>query len=291
MELPRITIVTPSYDQGLYLETTIRSVLDQGYPNLEYIIVDGGSTDDSVDIIRRYQDRLAWWVSEKDRGQTDAINKGFARATGELYAYINSDDTLRPNSLMTAAQTYRNGHEWITGWAVFLDSQGDWPQVPMAHANDVDWILTNPLCQQSTYWSSRLSKELGPFREDMHYAFDYEFWLRIWFIAKVKPLMLHQCLGGFRLHDTSKTVSQANAFEPEFREVRAHYRQYLTPSERRDVDEYFDDEALKTHTRAAWAALLKRDVIAAREHARKVFHLAPFCVRTWKLMLCAIRGH
>lgn len=291
MPLPRISVVTPSFNQGPYLEATIRSVLDQGYPNLEYLIADGGSTDQSVEIVRKYEKHLAWWCSEKDRGQSHAINKGFEHATGELYCYINSDDTLAPGSLAAAAQAYQSGHEFITGWVVLLEPDGgEWPQTPFGREHNTEWFLSNPLCQQATYWAGRFTRELGPFREDLHYCFDYEFWMRIVFKGHCRPHMLKRCMGGFRLHPTSKTVSQLDHFDPEFRSVRAEYRPYLTSDEQRNVDEWYRELHLKDHRAKAWAALLSRNVPEARKHARAAWGLNRFSIESWKLMYCAIRG-
>lgn len=112
MAQPLVSIVTPSYNQARYLETTLRSVLDQNYPAIEYLVADGGSTDGSVEVLQRYTDRLAWWVSEPDRGQTDALNKGFARARGEILAWLNSDDTYEPGAI-AAAVAYLTAHPEI----------------------------------------------------------------------------------------------------------------------------------------------------------------------------------
>lgn len=190
MGLPRITIVTPSFNQGRFLDQTIRSVLDQGYPNLEYMVVDGGSTDDSVEVIKRYADRITWWVSEKDKGQSHALNKGFARATGDIYGYINSDDFLYPGALRCVADTWNRGARWVVGWVQLLEAEGgEWPQLPEATGSPSDWFVCNPIPQQASFWAGSFWNDMGGFREEFRYCFDYEYWMRIRFKAKASPVL------------------------------------------------------------------------------------------------------
>jgi glycosyltransferase involved in cell wall biosynthesis len=292
VDLPRITVVTPSFNQAAFLEQTIRSVLDEDYPNLEYIICDGGSTDGSADIIRKYADRLAWWVSEKDAGQAAAINKGFSRATGELHTYINSDDLLAPGSMRAAAEAYRAGFEWITGWAMFLESDGgQWPQLPHAYEKPRDWFLSNPICQQGTFWSAHWTRELGPFLEDLHYAFDYEFWMRLLFVAKLHPRMLHRCMGTYRLHESSKTISQYDNFFIEFEKVRQIHWHHLPADVQREIETHRRTKKGEKSRLQGWTALKDADVAAARRHALEALRYTPFTEQSWRLLYCAIRGH
>ncbi len=292
MDLPRITVITPSFNQAAYLEQTIRSVLDQNYPNLEYIICDGGSSDGSVEIIKKYQDRLAWWSSERDKGQTDALNKGFARASGALHTFINSDDLLNPGSLQTAAEQFTKGIEWISGWAMFIEPDGgQWPQLPRAFTTKVDWFMSNPICQQGTFWSARLTKELGPFREDLHFGFDYEFWIRIAFVAELRPTVLHRCMGVYRLHESSKTVSQSEQFRAEFARVREFYAHHLNARELKEYRQRDRQRAAQRHFDQGWEALKAADVPAARAHAWECLKRSRLSVEFWRLWYCAMRGH
>lgn len=223
---PRITVVTPSYNQGEYLEETIRSVLLQGYPDLEYIVVDGGSTDESVEIIQRYQAHLAWWVSEKDRGQTHAINKGFERATGEIFAYLNSDDVYEPGALFAAAEVFLAGAEWVVGEvSCFSEDGGSWPFPQLPGRSFTRWFLGCPISQPGVFWSARLHRDTGPFREDLRYVMDYEYWLRLRFVVGASPRLIRCPFARYRMHPESKSVAQQEGMGREVADtVRAYQR-------------------------------------------------------------------
>ena len=292
MSLPRISIVTPSFNQAKYLEQTIRSVLDQGYPNLEYIICDGGSTDGSVDILRKYADRLTWWCTEKDRGQSHAINKGFERATGDLFAYINSDDYFLPGALDRVASAYQDGGKFIVGWSQYLEPNGDFRPYPVQqHSEPSDWLIKNPIPQQSSFWASSLWKKLGPFREDLHYSFDYEYWLRLKFKAGVGPHVVHQCLAIFRLHEASKTMSGATPFDPDDASLRAEYMPFLSFAERRLVRGAIRRQKARMNRKEGWAALKRKDLAEARRRAWATVSNASTSLESWRLVYCALRGH
>lgn len=213
---PRISVVTPSFNQAEYLGETIRSVLDQGYPNLEYIVIDGGSTDRSVEVIRQYEDRLAYWVSEKDRGQTHAINKGWERATGEILCWINSDDWYYPGALAAAAREFQRSPEvrWVSG------------VVNNGYAADriVHRHLPRPTTladclgrhnygfhQPGMFWHREMVERCGPLDESYHFCFDHHFWIHA-LAAGYRSVDIADEIAFFRLHPDSKTCSQRQRF-------------------------------------------------------------------------------
>jgi glycosyltransferase involved in cell wall biosynthesis len=210
---PRISIVTPSYNQGEFLEETIRSVLLQGYPNLEYIIIDGGSADQSVEIIRRYEKWLAYWVSETDRGQSEAINKGFSRSTGDICAYLNSDDVYLPNALHSVARLFEQHPEaaLLYGDCQLIDESSRVVDLWLAPDFDLlEFVFRCYIPQQATFWRKSMQSDVGDFNEEMHFAFDYEMWLRIAARQRLQhaPLLLAQ----HRKAEGTKTVSTPEAF-------------------------------------------------------------------------------
>jgi glycosyltransferase involved in cell wall biosynthesis len=224
--LPLVTIVTPSYQQCAFLEKTMRSVLDQDYPHLEYIVVDGGSTDGSVDIIRKYADRLAWWISEKDNGQAEAINKGLMRAQGEIVAWLNSDDLYMPGAISRAVETMHTNQALglIYGDAVTIDANG----VPLNVLSFGDWgwkdlIGFRIICQPAVFMRRSVLERAGFLDEEYHFMLDHHLWLRIASLAPIQHIP--EILAAARHHADAKNVSQSEGFAQETEHTMQWLRQ------------------------------------------------------------------
>lgn len=227
MGWPRITIVTPSFNQGEFIEETIRSVLLQGYPNLEYIIIDGGSTDDTVEIIKKYEPWLSYWVSEPDSGQTHALNKGFAKATGKIYGFLNSDDlynrgTLQKITSLLDASLASPTLLTCTG-AFFKDSQEELYTPPPAPTLE-NW-LSSPvsLFQPSTFWTRELHNAVGCFNEELHFCFDKDFFIRCVLCDAAYIAMPQLIAAKLRVHPQTKTSKMNEAVWTENQSLWAMY--------------------------------------------------------------------
>jgi glycosyltransferase involved in cell wall biosynthesis len=219
MQYPKISIVTPSYNQGQYIEETILSIINQNYPNLEYVIIDGGSTDNTIEIIKKYEKHLAYWVSEPDKGQSDAINKGLAKCTGEVFNWLNSDDYLAENSLFLIGEAFLSQDCDVFSGKMRLFSGNTQQQLgvwgPTPTFPSIAKTLGSSLnVQPSTFFRLDKVKSLGGINNQLHYTMDQDLWYRYLLTFggdKVKKTT--EILVNFRIHNDSKTVSQTIKFE------------------------------------------------------------------------------
>ena len=222
---PLVSIITPSFNQARFLEPCLLSVLEQDYPAIEYIVVDGGSTDGSVDIIRRHAARLAWWVSEADAGQTAAINKGFGRAGGEVLAWLNSDDLLRPGAVREAVAELVAHPEFgmVYGDADYVDAAGRvvgrFPAAQTDAARLRRGFVHIP--QQAAFFRARLWRMVGPLDPSFYFAMDYDLWVRIAAVARLR--YVPRTWAAFRLHGEAKTLAAGDRCWPEM--LRVHRRE------------------------------------------------------------------
>ena len=217
--LPKISVITPSYNQGIYIEDTIRSVVCQNYPNLEYIVIDGGSTDETVEIIKKYEAHIDYWVSEKDSGQSDAINKGFRRATGDIVAWINSDDIHLANTLHRVAAIFQENPEvsLIHGQVLNFDENGQRPIWNPPEFDFKHFIERVPIHQPGAFWKNDLFKTVGYLDEELHFCMDFDLWLKICMNYPIQAV--YEPLAGFRKHANAKTNDNPPEVYYDYRKV------------------------------------------------------------------------
>ena len=233
---PRITLVTPSYNQGQFLEETICSVLQQDYPNIEHIIIDAGSTDESVAVIKKYAPHLSYWISEKDNGQSDALNKGFAKATGIIAGWLNADDVLKPGALGQIA-TYFSTHPeccFLTGDGVFVNETRmkdfHYQQAgPYTFRELLNYPRGQYLPQPSVFFTLDLLRKVGPINANLHYAMDLDLWLRM--RAETTLHYIPYCLSELRQHSSAKTLQENDIAMQEIGQVIEHHARRLPPEE------------------------------------------------------------
>lgn len=234
--LPKISIVTPNYNKGIYLEYTIKSVLSQNYPNLEYIIIDGGSTDNSLDIIKKYESQLTYWVSEPDHGMYHAISKGFAKATGEIMAWINSDDMYHPMCFFTIAEIFQSfpNVNWLVGANTAFDKYNRtilakpsryFSRIDLL-SNDYKWIQ-----QESTFWRRSLWEKVHGLNINLKLAGDFDLWLR--FSMHDKMYITDSLIGGFRILNEGQLTTNIDNYIKEIQTIINDHP--ISPKEKKKI--------------------------------------------------------
>lgn len=226
--MPRITVVTPSFNQGAFLERTIQSVLGQRYPNLEYIIIDGGSTDQSVEIIKRYAAQLSHWESEPDHGPAHALTKGFARSTGHIMAWLNADDVYLSNALHIVGQVFRDYPKisWLTSGSICISAADQLFVIQTSRKILSRWtqlFLCSPPPQQCTFWRRALWDQAGGTLEESTRFMDCELWLR--FYEHAHPYLVDTILGAWRLHAGSFSAGRLRVLHAEIDKAQRGYLQ------------------------------------------------------------------
>lgn len=272
----RISVVVPSYNQGKFIRRTIDSILDQGYPDLELIVMDGGSTDETLAVLKSYGDRI-FWQSAPDRGQTQAVNNGWKHATGEILGWVNSDDILLPGALRAVADCYQSqpAIQWLYGHCRYIDAAdrvlGDYPTRPYNFETLIKNIQ-NYIPQPAVFLRREVIGDVGYLNETLHYVMDLEYWLRLG--MRFPAFYLDQPLACLRLHQEAKSVASFEKFSLELATVM---ESFFT---RTDLPENL--RCLKTASLARayllaadmnfWAG----DLHAARQFALKSWQQQPF---------------
>ncbi len=228
---PKISVITPSFNQAEFIERTIKSVLSQNYPNLEYIIMDGGSTDGTVKILKKYGKKI-FWRSEKDKGQGDAINKGLKLAKGEIFTYLNSDDTIEPGALKLVADFFVKNPKtmWVFGKCRIIDENDNeirnaitaYKNFWLKRYNYKTLLILDYISQPAVFWRREAYEKVGEFNTKEFWELDYDYWLRLG--KEYQPGLIDEYLANFRVHKKAKTSMDLKHFLEEARVARKYTR-------------------------------------------------------------------
>jgi len=215
IQKPKISIVTPSFNQGEFIEETICSILDQAYPNLEYIIMDGGSTDSTIEILKKYDSHITYWESKNDRGQSHAINKGLSRISGDIFNWINSDDIITDGTFKKIAELFQDPNtHCVAGNIELFGSSNEIIDTRIVKGTLQETLNDVSIKQPSTYYSIEAINKMGLLNESLHYIMDYEWFHRFLLcFDTINIVETDHVFSRFRLHDASKTGSDIDAFE------------------------------------------------------------------------------
>ncbi len=276
---PLVSIVTPSYNQCQFLEKTILSVLDQDYPSIEYIIIDDGSTDGSVEIIKKYERHLAYWESRPNRGQSDAINTGWKRAKGEILAYLNSDDVYMPGAVSTVVE-YLSQHPEIAivyGDCMMITEDDEEISIYRAKPFNYRKVLEkgiNPILQPSAFIRREVLSRVGYLDPDLYAAMDWDFWLRS--AMYYKFAYIQKCLSGYRLHHDSKSVNPAKRLKAASDYIRIYNKLLSHPDFPEDLCRKRRRLMSRAYFIAAQAYYSGMEFGKARKYMLKAMLLFPF---------------
>jgi glycosyltransferase involved in cell wall biosynthesis len=252
--LPKVSIITPSYNQAQYLEETINSVLSQDYPNLEYIIIDGGSTDGSLEIIKKYESQLAYWICEPDDGQSDAINKGLKRVTGEIWGWLNSDDIYLPGAVSKAISWLSLNPQVgiVYGDCNFIDKYGQF--IGCQETQDFDFIsylvnANNYIPSSSTFIRMENVKSIGMIDVSLHMMMDMDYWLRAGLYCQIAYMNVP--LSSYRIYPEAKTWNPTNSEKKAIELIKIYQKLYNQPDNLPSAIQKVQKQALSTCYRSA----------------------------------------
>jgi glycosyltransferase involved in cell wall biosynthesis len=292
-ELPLVSVVTPSLNQGEFIQETIESVLSQNYPRIEYIVMDGGSTDRTLKILQTYGERL-YWVSEPDHGQSHAVNKGWRLAQGEIVTWLNADDLFIQDAVSNAVLAFESSHDDLAavyGDCDYIDKKGEYLGKYPSQPFDYDQLvrLTEDFIPQpGTFIRSLWAKQVGMLDENLHFVMDYDLWLRLGMRAKLE--YLPQKMAYARLHGGAKTLSSAPLFGEELASVFSQL--VVNPEFPIHLLQNRDSILAKAFVHAASYCFWGGETTRARYFLFRAWRQAPFIrIRSfWRLLLFSLAG-